>query len=156
MDYKTIEINDIEISQEPFQINKEVSFFAIKYDGDKLKLQSNTLKSHTGIKTNTFDKEEINLTVDDDFKQFIKKLEKFIQDNTHDLFHNETKEFTSLLKQYKEYPEYIKPTIDKYTKYKHSFDYKNQNVSITLTITGVWVNSKNYGLSMKLNKINIK
>lgn len=155
MDYNKIDIPDIEISEEPFTINKDVSFYAIKYDEDKLKFQVPKLKSYTGIKTNTFNKDEINLAVNDDFKEFLRKLENDIQDRVKNIFITETKDFSSLLKQYKDYPEYIKPSIDKYTRYKPSIDYKNHDVNVVITITGVWVNTKSYGLSMKLNKINI-
>lgn len=156
MDYKKIDVTDLEIVEEPFIINKEVSFYTIKYDSDKLKFKSPTMKSYTGIKTNTFDKDEINLTVNDDFKKFIRELEEQVQKQFENIYITETKEFKSILHQYKEYPEFIKPTINKFTKYKTGFDYKNQPLSVILTVTGVWINQKNYGISLKLNRIDIE
>ena len=151
MDFKNIQIEDITISDKVFNINKDVDFYSIKYDNDKLKLLHN-FTSYSGIKKNAFNKEEINLSIDEDFKNFIRKVESFVENKLD----YENLEFKSVLKQYQEYPEFLKVSINKDTIYKKDIDYKNIPINCTITITGVWTNNKNYGISLKLNKISGK
>lgn len=157
MDYSKIDIADVSIKDEPYHINKEVSFYNIRIDEEPLKITANNMKSTFGIKINTFEKKEINFVPNEDLKKFIKTFEDFIQKECEVLFHTESKEFKSCLKQYKEYDEFIKFNVDeKSTKYNHSIDFKNKECICVFTITGVYCNSKSYGLSFKLNKISLE
>ena len=103
MEFVQIDFSDITIKEEPFHINKEVLFYAMKYDGGPLKISSSSMKSTFGIKMNTFNNQEINLIPESQFKKFILRLEDMIQKECKNVFVNDTKEFKSCLKQYKEY-----------------------------------------------------
>ena len=156
MEFTQIDFSDIVIKEEPFHINKEVSFYSMKYDNGPFKVSSSQMKSSFGVKTNTFNNQEINFIPDSQFKKFILRLEDLVQRNSEGIFTSETKEFKSCLRQYKEYDEYIKLNVDdKFTKYDKSIDYKNKDCKIIFTITGIYVNNKNYGLSFRLNKISL-
>lgn len=154
MDYSKIDFKDIVLKEQVFIINKETDFYSIRYDiDDILKIETPKFKTFGGIKTNVYGKDEINISVDEKFKQFIQEIETYIQEISKDIISSEQRQFKSILKKYKDFPEFIKINVDKKSKYPD--DLKNKEIITTFTITGIWCNSKNYGISIKLNKIKV-
>lgn len=156
MEFTKIDFTDITVKEEPYHINKEVSFYPINYDSNQLKISCPPMKSTFGVKMNTFNNNEINFVPNQQLKIFLQRIEDFVQKETQNLFNTDTKEFKSCLKQYKEYDEFLKFNVDeKFTRYNKSIDYKGKECNVIFTITGIYVNSKSYGLSFKLNKISL-
>lgn len=154
MEFSDIELTDLALSDVPFNIAKDIDFYGLKYDKDAFKFTIKGAKCPFGLKKNTYNKLEVNVQTNPEFKTFIEELETHVKDTLLSQMDDiKTKEFNSMLRSYKEFPYYIKLNVDENSKYNPDTDFKGKKVNTTMTITGLYVNNKSYGLTCKLNKL---